>query len=484
MTVVHGLDLSFLHNQNGMTKSDMLQCSTAATNLNEVIIFRSTGPWAKRWIERGYPTKNFHVKGKSSDWGPHAGLVPYDGTYSKVGYDREKAKKGTEANDDGIRSGFAGKTTLVLSREQIAEQDYRAEGRPPRTALMSVAPVPGSDNLTLSARRSGDGLQVIFLARKRQDGRYDILVYPTLSGTDVRPVTQLASKGLVSNSVFLAQDRDKNGASSAIPLEVMTSLEIGAGQPMTGDYDLFAVCPTWGDYGSQSSREISKPGISLMNGRTHDGLSYAAGVGMDNVLDARLATGGTAAMDFKNRAAAYRNTYANNLGDTTRKWVADGHGGYRRGGLTTRASEDTYKMIFMASKYGEHGDMGNLTPRILRCINTLNGLMGATGERGALRRVHHNAESHRFRLFGALTATDMVTKKDGEEYGDGFPLTVFQPLALQKAGKPASRYGDVCTLETLQEFQAYAMALAGSGYYVPKNWVWNMHVSPAARAGA
>ena len=113
MTVVHGLDLSFLHNQNGMTKSDMLQCSTAATNLNEVIIFRSTGPWAKRWIERGYPTKNFHVKGKSSDWGPHAGLVPYDGTYSKVGYDREKAKKGTEANDDGIRSGFAGKATLV-----------------------------------------------------------------------------------------------------------------------------------------------------------------------------------------------------------------------------------------------------------------------------------------------------------------------------------------------------------------------------------
>jgi hypothetical protein len=85
-----------------------------ANRQGEVIIFRSTGPWAKRWLERGYPSKNFHVKGKSSDWGPQAGLVPYNGLDSKVGYDPGKAEKGTKANIEGLHSGFAAKQTLVL----------------------------------------------------------------------------------------------------------------------------------------------------------------------------------------------------------------------------------------------------------------------------------------------------------------------------------------------------------------------------------
>src|SRR5580698_10005922 len=97
---VLGLGASYLHNQNGMTRRDMLASSQAARDLNEVIIYRSTGPWAKRWIERGYPTKNFHVKGKSSDWGPQAGFVPYNGLYSKVGDKPVKAAAGTAANDD------------------------------------------------------------------------------------------------------------------------------------------------------------------------------------------------------------------------------------------------------------------------------------------------------------------------------------------------------------------------------------------------
>src|SRR5882757_5201600 len=100
-----------------------------ANRQGEVIIFRSTGPWAKRWLERGYPSKNFHVKGKSSDWGPHAGLVPFNGVYSKVGYDPGKAEKGTKANIEGLHSGFAAKETLVLTADQIEEQINRPEAR-------------------------------------------------------------------------------------------------------------------------------------------------------------------------------------------------------------------------------------------------------------------------------------------------------------------------------------------------------------------
>lgn len=199
-----------------MTKADMRACKQVADRHNEVIIFRSTGPWSKRWIEKGYPTKNFHVKGKSSDWGPQAGLVPYDGYFSKVG---------------------------------------------------------------------------------------------------------------------------------------------------------------------------------------------------------------------------------------------------------------PHHKLPISSNWNEHSDMGNLTSRLLRCITALNAAMGATGDKASRRRVHHNAESHRNYRFGAITGDEM------EGGNEGFPLTVFQPLALyagKGAGLPTARYNDICTLETFAEFKDYAAALHTAGFYVPKNWVWNM----------
>jgi hypothetical protein len=91
----------------------------------------------------------------------------------------------------------------------------------------------------------------------------------------------------------------------------------------------------------------------------------------------------------------------------------------------------------------EHPDMGNITPRILRCINLLNTEMGA---QGPFRRVHHNAESHRNAAFGALTANEM-------EAGDGLPLTVFQPAGLWQNNAGLRPYQDVSTLLTMQEFQ-------------------------------
>src|SRR3954469_21317718 len=102
-----GLAASMAHKENGMIQADMVAARDVADLLNEVIIFRSTGPWSRRWIQRKYPTKNFHVKGKSSDWGPQAGFVPYDGRLSKVGADPLKAAKGTKANQHGIDTHYA-----------------------------------------------------------------------------------------------------------------------------------------------------------------------------------------------------------------------------------------------------------------------------------------------------------------------------------------------------------------------------------------
>jgi hypothetical protein len=430
--------------------------SLVANRLGEVIVFRSTGPWSKRWLERGYPSKNFHVKGKSSDWGPQAGLVPYNGLYSKVGYDAVKAAKGTQANIDGIHSGFADKQTLVLTADQIEQQINQPEGSPARAAIEFKTPVPNSQDLLLLARRSGDQQRVLFRAFNRGD-HFDIHVYPRTGNIATNPIKVLDSDPLGTEA-------------ERYPLEVMVSNEVGAGQPMTGDYDLFAVCPSWAQYGSLTAAPIIKPGIELMNGGLRKGLSFPAGVGMDNVMDPRLQTMGKLNQPGVNTNPVYTQASMQAKDYTARQ--ADIRAKMRVG-QTGSLSADSLKAYFDGSPWMEHEDMGNLTPRILRCINQLNSQMGAVGARSALRRVHHNAESHRYRLFGALTGQDMVTKKDGESYGDGFPLTCFQPAPVDRLPAMA-QYGAVCTIENLLEFKQYAQALKNAGFYIPKNWVWGV----------
>ena len=449
--MINGFDGSFSHGQNGMTKSDMLATMEVADRLQEVIIFRSTGPWAKRWLKREYPSKNFHVKGKSSDWGPHAGLVPYDGTYSKVGYDPGKALKGTHANDDGLASGFARKTVLILSTAQLDEQLGTPEGNPPRTACEVKVPIPGSPDFLITARRSGDQKPVCFRAFSIGGGQFRIHVYP--------------AAGVIAANPFKVLDSDPKGIKS-IPLEVMTSNEVGAGQPMTGDYDLFAVCPSWSSYGSLTSRAIVKPGIELQGIGLRKGLAFQAGVGMDNVMDGALSTMGKMHLPGPNTNAMFTKASMTTTDYTARQDAM-------RTDKIANMPADSFKNYYRQGGWLEHEDMGNLTPRILRCINELNAQMGASGGKSALRRVHHNAESHRYRLFGALSGKDMVTKKDGEQFGDGFPLTVFQPRANGSSFNMPGYYR-VCTLENLQEFKAYANALKNAGYFVPKNWIWGM----------
>ena len=410
---LYGLDASFADSENGMIKGDMRACIQVANELDEVIIFRSTGPWSRRWIELRYPTKNFHVKGKSSDWGPQAGFVPYLGKYSKVGHLQEKADAGTKANDKGLTERYASKTQLTLSLEELQLQATQPEESPPRFALSAMEQVSGSKDYFLSAKRSGDGKEFAFRAVSVGTNLFQIFVYDEKMGTDRRKL--LFEKGT--------------------PLEVMTSGEIGAGnKPMTGDYDLMAVCPRWGNYGSKSVAAIEKPGVAFVGKGAPAGQTFVPGTNLDKVVDMRSNTGAPA-----------------RGGDMKKTFQGLGPG-----------------------NVDEHPDMGNITPRILRCIGRLNTAMGAVGSSAPFRRVHHNAESHRHHMFGALTRADM-------EASEGFPLTVFQPASLLKpsaGGKrqPTSRYDAVATLKTIGEFKEYATLLNEAGYFVPRNWTWGMSI--------
>jgi hypothetical protein len=415
--------------ENGMTLRDMRACLMAANELNEIIMFRSTGPWSKRWLEANppFPSKNFHVKGKSSDWGPMAGFVPYDGEYCKVGHDETEARKSTRYNEFGLESGFASKSVLRLTLAQLQLQRHLACEVPRRTALDELVQVPDREDYVLACTRPRDQKIYRFLAHRNGDA-YDILI---LKEDDLK---DMLGSARAATNLFLLLDAIRSGKVDVArlpPLEVMVSEEVGADRrPMTGDYDLMAVCPPWRTYMDRSMRsenkEIRKPAIRLNGGTLSAGQAFGKKSFLDKVLDTRLTTGApTPEVDRR-------------------------------------------------ANYDEHGDMGNLTPRILNVINILNAKMGAIGDRAALRRVHHNAESHRNLAFGALEAQAMWLEQDG------FPLTAFHPAQALRGDSPLARYGDVITLEYMAEFKRYCADVHKGGYYVPKNWTWGLSIRDTA----
>lgn len=421
MAIIPSIGAGFGHSRNGMTLPDMYACERVAQQLGEVIVFRSTGPWAKRWLQRGHPSKNFHVKGKSSDWGPQAGFIPYDARYSKRPDNNPDEAVRTAACRKSVHEGWARAVPLTLSRPELNMQLTLKEGN--EVGIRRQVSM-GSD-MILYAGPQGSAVEYVFRARARP-GRgeiYEILVYND----------QQAARG--ANPFKLA---DMKGDQALSPLLVMASNEVGSDdKPITGDYDLFAVVPTWAAYGSRSAVQIAKSGVHLKGDHgLQKGHAFVAGVGMDNVLDGALHTYG---------------------------------GGGRSIGPSR--SPSTYAQWDAASKRAEHHDMGNITPRVLRAINALNGAMGAVGAKGWRRRVHHNAENYRHAMFGAMTMADMLdTTKGGGGYGDGFPLTAFLPGGYG----PLGAYGTCCTIETYADLQDFLVGLHRAGFYVPKNSAWRV----------
>jgi hypothetical protein len=63
----------------------------------KVLVFRFVEADATELIRMGYGTKGMNVKGKSANWGPHAGFIPVDQKFSKLG-NPKKALDGHEAD--------------------------------------------------------------------------------------------------------------------------------------------------------------------------------------------------------------------------------------------------------------------------------------------------------------------------------------------------------------------------------------------------
>jgi hypothetical protein len=316
-------DMSAEHPDQGMTPEDMDAALRTAAARDEIIMFRDTGCWSRPYIAKGHPTKPFHVKGKSSDWGPHAGLVPYNSEFSKA-FNDEAIKKGFKLNKEAIAGNFARPIPLYVEEAFINKELVVPKGsrrRPPIDRITKPRP----DVMYFYCTKphddpSKEGKRYTLFGRKGLDGRYLIHTFP------------LEAMGEQERTLFLRE-------SAGEPLLVMTVP--GADLPITGDYDLFAVCPSWGQYGSA-----------------------------DRKMDPTLDNPKQKASNLRTQARAYAVPAPHQVASHQRA---------------------THQLNTVANAFTpEDPDRGNLTPRIFSAVQALVREMG-----GRFPRVHHNAESGR-----------------------------------------------------------------------------------------
>ncbi|WP_207002930.1 anthrax toxin-like adenylyl cyclase domain-containing protein [Trinickia mobilis] len=203
--IVSGLDA--VKARTGIVPEHLPILQQVAEETNQIIAFRPIERQATQLIAEAYPTKNFHIKGKSSNWGPMNGFIAVDQTFSKLNGRpdaienfNEKVRESLAApanQPDAPPHAVAGQ--LSISRERI---DYlRAEG-------LITLQQEKDGRLTISAR-GHDGNDYTF--------------------------TAIPDKGM-----YRIEHDGK-------PLDVLC--DPATGKAITADYDLLLVAPHISNYG-------------------------------------------------------------------------------------------------------------------------------------------------------------------------------------------------------------------------------------------
>lgn len=84
-----------------------------------IVMIRPVNIKATKLIKEGYGTKGLDIHGKSSDWGPMAGFIPYDQNLSKNVGKSDAVKKGNIANNDSLNSAHVKKIPLKLTKTLV-----------------------------------------------------------------------------------------------------------------------------------------------------------------------------------------------------------------------------------------------------------------------------------------------------------------------------------------------------------------------------
>ncbi|VVE72113.1 Calmodulin-sensitive adenylate cyclase [Pandoraea captiosa] len=183
-------------------------------NLYKVVIgLRRPNSLGQSLLRDGFPTKNFHVKAKSSDKGPTAGFVPIEPKYAKV--DVRQWEKQAKSVASALKAG-AKAVDLRLSPDRVTE-------------LISLGAMTHTGGMRYAAEFPAGRIDFSLASSRQPVGPNGAVALHTLDvlDPDGRPVQVLTNPPELPDGFA----RDKTLAASALPI--------------TADYDLFCLFPRW-----------------------------------------------------------------------------------------------------------------------------------------------------------------------------------------------------------------------------------------------
>jgi adenylate cyclase ExoY len=200
------IDKLLRKNNIGIPADQAIKMQEVAKTSKTIFGIRPVENIARTLIKEGYPTKNFKVKGKSSNWGPQAGFICKNQHFSKKNGSEEGIKKFNTEIKDGLAKGYFKTAPLKISNARITEL---------RDELNIIETVNQDKNIIIYATSPSGEEEKFIAVYSQEDDSYEIL-----------------------------------NAKDNTPIEVVCDLKLG--KPLTADYDLLLLAPRIEDFKTEA----------------------------------------------------------------------------------------------------------------------------------------------------------------------------------------------------------------------------------------
>ncbi len=213
-------------------KQAMLQ--TASQN-NCIIMVRPVNKLSTDLISEGYATKDLHVKGKSSDWGPQAGFICCDQKFSKLAKKKpQDISKFNSKVKESIQGNYAKQVPLLIS-----------EGRLKSLIKTRMIHVISQKNGGYHITNHGAPHQEFLLYPNVQMPSGD---YPKIYQKHHKTVITMFKQLPLLKHGYWVLVKEKDAVE-----EMLVLAEFDSGVPLTADYDLFCVAPHLSNFSDEKS---------------------------------------------------------------------------------------------------------------------------------------------------------------------------------------------------------------------------------------
>ncbi len=175
--VLIGLDKVASYENQGIPRSYLEKTQAVADKEGTIIAIRPVELICRTLIEEGAESKGLNIKGKSSNWGPMAGYIPYKQQFSKVASIKDPSARAAEVekynakNVTSVADGHATVEHLNLSQRRMDE----LESMGILHSFQAIPPAEGYEKaVSFVSNPKGREDGCMFEAHQRTDGKWDI----------------------------------------------------------------------------------------------------------------------------------------------------------------------------------------------------------------------------------------------------------------------------------------------------------------------